>query len=143
MDPATLFTWANRLGLVGWVLLILLPRWRWTERVIQTAVLPLVFAGIYLVVIASSLGSAEGDFTTLAGVQQFFANPWVALGGWLHYLAFDLFTGSWEARDARRLGIPHLAVVPCLLLTLLLGPVGLLSYFILRWTTRRAFFMTT
>jgi len=80
------------------------------------------------------MGEAEGDFFTLAGVQQLFANPWAALAGWLHYLAFDLFIGSWEVRNARRVGIPHWQVIPCLFLTFMLGPVGLLVYFVLRWS---------
>ena len=54
------------------------------------------------------------------------------LAGWVHYLVFDLFVGSWEVSDARRLGIPHLFVVPCLILTFLLGPCGLLLYLAVR-----------
>ena len=46
----------------------------------------------------------------------------------MHYLAFDLFIGSWEVRDARRHGVPHVLVIPCLLMTFLLGPIGLLAY---------------
>jgi len=59
------------------------------------------------------------------------------LAGWVHYLAFDLFVGSWEARDALSHRIPHLAVIPCLLLTFLFGPAGLLLYLLLRFTLRR------
>ena len=54
------------------------------------------------------------------------------LAGWLHYLAFDLFVGSWEVRDSRRVGVHHLLVIPCLFLTLMMGPVGLLAYLVLR-----------
>ena len=52
-------------------------------------------------------------------------------------LAFDLFIGAWEVRDAQKHQVPHLAFVPCLLLTFLFGPVGLLLYFILRYAIRR------
>ncbi len=68
-----------------------------------------------------------------------FEEPEAVMAGWIHYLVFDLFIGAWEVRDARRLKIPHLAVVPCLVLTFMLGPVGLLLYLILRWSMRRAF----
>ena len=57
--------------------------------------------------------------------------------GWVHYLAFDLFVGSWQVRDAQERGIPHLAVVPSLILTFLFGPVGLLLYFIIRLAKTR------
>jgi hypothetical protein len=65
-------------------------------------------------------------------VQKLFADPWLLLAGWVHYLVFDLFIGSWEVRDAGRLGIPHLLVVPCLVLSFLFGPAGLLLYGIVR-----------
>jgi hypothetical protein len=61
----------------------------------------------------------------------------VLLAGWIHYLAFDLFVGSWEVRDAQRVGIHHLFVVPCLVLTVLFGPIGLLLYLLLRAALRR------
>ena len=63
--------------------------------------------------------------------------PRVALGGWVHYLAFDLFVGAWEVRTARAEGIPHWAVIPCLVLTFLFGPAGLLAFAILRFTLTR------
>jgi hypothetical protein len=63
-----------------------------------------------------------------------FDNPQIALAGWVHYLAFDLFIGGWEVRTAQREGIPHLAVLPCLVLTFLFGPVGLLLFLGLRFT---------
>ena len=60
-------------------------------------------------------------------------NPWLLLAGWLHYLAFDLLIGTWEVRDARERGIPHVVVVPCLVLTFMLGPAGWLLYLALRF----------
>jgi len=54
------------------------------------------------------------------------------LAGWVHYLAFDLFIGSWEVRDANRHGIPPWAIIPSLILTFLFGPMGLLLYFLIR-----------
>jgi ABA4-like protein len=54
------------------------------------------------------------------------------LAGWTHYLAFDLFIGGWEVRDAQARGIPHLLVVPALVLTFLFGPAGLLLYLAIR-----------
>ena len=69
----------------------------------------------------------------LAGAAAF-ANPWLLLAGWIHYLAFDLLTGVWEVRDAARRGVPHWLVVPCLALTFMLGPAGWLLYRAVRLT---------
>ena len=71
---------------------------------------------------------AEGGFSSLAGVAALFREPWLLLAGWVHYLAFDMLVGNWEVRDARSRGIPHLLVVPCLVLTFLFGPAGWLLY---------------
>jgi hypothetical protein len=84
------------------------------------------------VLIVQHFGRSDGGFGSLAEVTRLFANPAMLLAGWLHYLAFDLFLGAWEVRDAQRHGVPHLLVVPCLLLTFLLGPIGLLSYMVIR-----------
>jgi hypothetical protein len=58
--------------------------------------------------------------------------------GAYHYLAFDLFVGTWIARRAGELGPPHLAIVPVLALTFLFGPAGLLAFFVLRAVLRPA-----
>ena len=71
-------------------------------------------------------------------VAKLFSNRWLLLAGWIHYLAFDLFIGAWEVRDAQDLGISHFIVIPCLLLTFLFGPAGLLLYFVIRVARLRA-----
>ncbi len=121
------------------MLLIVAPRWKWTARLISSCSIPLPLACVYLWVIVTRFRSATGGFGSLAEVAQLFANPYLLLAGWIHYLAFDLFIGSWEVRDAQRVGIHHLWVVSCLLLTFFLGPIGLLLYFVLRWALRREF----
>jgi hypothetical protein len=78
------------------------------------------------------LPRAEGSFQTLRGVSMLFSNPWLLVAGWLHYLAFDLLTGTWEARDAVSRGVPRWLLVPCLFLTLMFGPTGWLLYMLIR-----------
>jgi hypothetical protein len=98
-----------------------------TDTVTGTIV-PLFFAVVYVAIVATRLADAEGGFSTLEGVATLFTNRWLLVAGWVHYLAFDLLIGTWEARDARQRGVPHLLLVPCLFLTLMLGPAGWLLY---------------
>jgi hypothetical protein len=126
-----IFSAASALAVLGWVLLILAPRWRATQ-VISGAAIPLAIAVVYLVLIVRYMPGASGGFGSLAEVAALFDTPGLLLAGWVHYLAFDLFIGSWEVRDAQRQRVPHLLVVPCLLLTFLLGPIGLLGYLLVR-----------
>jgi hypothetical protein len=141
MSPETIFSICTKLVLPGWLLLLFAPRWKWTARFIGAVLLPLALAGVYLFLVATHFGRTEGGFGSLAEVALLFRNPHNLLAGWIHYLAFDLFVGSWEVRDAQRLGIHHLVVVPCLVLTFIFGPVGLLLYFLLRFSIKREFFV--
>lgn len=137
MSPEKLFSLCGALVLPGWLLLVFLPRWRWTARLVCPVLIPLLLALVYLWLVATTFGRTPGDFGSLAGVSQLFQNPRALLAGWIHYLAFDLFIGSWEVRDAQRNGVHHLLVVPCLALTFLFGPVGLLLYFAIRAAVKR------
>ena len=68
-----------------------------------------------------------------------FSSPGALLGGWVHYLAFDLFVGAWMVRDAKRVEIPHLAIIIPLGLTFAAGPLGLLIYVAMRWFWKQRF----
>ncbi len=136
MTLESLFTLCTTSAMAGWLLLILVPRWPVTHWV-AGLVIPAAISVVYLVLIAAHMPGARGGFGSLAEVTELFSQPPLLLAGWVHYLAFDLFVGAWEARDARRHAVPHLLLVPCLFLTFMLGPIGLLAYLIVRGATRR------
>ena len=138
MTAEQVFSIANTIALLGWVVLAVFGPRRWAAPLVTGAILPLLFAVLYAGLIAVNIGKTEGSFSTLAGVAMLFSNPWLLLAGWVHYLAFDLFIGSWEVRDARSHSIPHWMVIPCLALTFFFGPVGLLLYFVLRFARTRS-----
>ncbi len=138
MTAEQVFSIANTVALLGWVVLAVFGPRRWAAPLVTGAILPLLFAVLYAGLIAVNFGKTEGSFNTLAGVGMLFSNPWLLLAGWVHYLAFDLFIGSWEVRDARSHGISHWMVIPCLALTFFFGPVGLLLYFLLRLAKTRS-----
>jgi hypothetical protein len=136
MNLDTLFTLLNTAVLPFWALLMIAPRWVWTDRLTHSVVIVSLYAPVYLWLLATAPGG-EGDFSSLDGVAALFTDRQAVLAGWIHYLVFDLFVGAWIARDAVRRGIHPLFVFPCLVLTLMLGPVGLGSYAALRGAMRR------
>ena len=138
MKAEQIFSIANMLAVVGWLLILILPRWKGTRFVVLSGVLPLLLAVAYLILIMLFFGKADGGFDSLASVMKLFTNEWAVLAGWIHYLAFDLFVGSWEVRDAQRNGISHFLVIPCLVLTFLFGPIGFLLYSVLRFFLARS-----
>lgn len=130
-NPDFLFSLANSLAMVGWALLVLAPRWHGTRVAVLSGALPLVLAAVYTGLIGYQTlahPAPDGGFGSLAQVAALFREPWALLAGWVHYLSFDLAVGAWETRDAHRRGVPHWALVPCLLATFMLGPLGLLLY---------------
>jgi hypothetical protein len=124
-----LFGLCNLFAMIGWVLLIVAPRWRWTERLVLTGAWSLLLAAVYVVLAAVYFAGAEGGFGSLTGVRTMFASDPVLLAGWVHYLAFDLYVGACEVKQARASGMPHLLLIPILLATFMLGPVGLALFF--------------
>ena len=132
MTAERIFGILNMLTLAAWLPLIFLPKARWASAVVPVVV-PCLLAVAYVMLIVASLPWGEGGFSSLAGVKALFENPWALVAGWAHYLAFDLFIGGWEVRDAQQRHIAHLHVVPALVLTFLFGPAGLLLYLAIRW----------
>jgi hypothetical protein len=135
MSPDDVFSIANLVALLSWLLLAVFPR-RAAGALTGTAI-PALFAAVYVALIVVRFGSTNGGFSSLPAVAALFSDPWLLLAGWIHYLAFDLFVGSWEVRDAQDRGIPHLLILPCLLLTFLFGPAGWMLYLIVRSARQR------
>jgi len=137
MTPEQIFSLANYVAMAGWLILILGSRTRWAATLVSGAILPLLLAVLYAGLVAAHWGETNGGFGSLAAVATLFSNSWLLLAGWVHFLAFDLFIGSWQVREARAHNVPIWAVVPCLLLTFLFGPAGLLAYFAIRFVRAR------
>ena len=137
MTPDQLFQFANPLALLGWSALLVAPVAPRAAQAVAAAAVPLLLSLAYTGLVLAFWSQAPGGFGSLAEVQTLFTHPQIALAGWLHYLAFDLFLGAWAVRTARAEGIPHWTVIPCLLLTFLFGPAGLLAFAIVRFTLVR------
>ncbi len=140
-EPSQLFALANSLALLAWAALIaalLVAPMR--ERVwTGTAVLiPALLAIAYVVLIVDGFVEAEGGgFGSIGEVRTLFASDAGLTAGWLHYLAFDLFVGTWISREGLNAGLPRLLIIPCLVLTFLFGPAGLLLFYALRLAVGR------
>jgi Domain of unknown function (DUF4281) len=132
VTPELAFSVLNLMTIGAWLPLLFLPKARWATTIVPVA-MPCLLGAIYVLLVAASLPWGDGGFGSLAAVAGLFRNPWALLAGWAHYLAFDLFIGGWQVRDAQARGVPHRLVVPALVLTFLFGPAGLLLYLAIRW----------
>ncbi|NNE69872.1 MAG: DUF4281 domain-containing protein [Rhodothermales bacterium] len=141
MDPAALFSFGSTLVLPGWLLLVFAPRWKWTTGLVTTVLIPVALGIVYIYLMATNFGNSEGGFGSLEEVTKLFSNPALVTAGWLHYLAFDMLVGSWIVRNATQNGVPHLLVIPCLVLCFLAGPVGYVLYLVIRAVKTREILM--
>ena len=129
-----IFRLSNVLVLPFWALVILLPRWRWTARIMRSPFVSGVPAVLYAVLVLSRLGSIWPAVSrpTLSGIAALLGSPAGATIAWVHFLAFDLFVGRWIYLDSQERGISAWLMAPVLFLTLMLGPAGFLLYLAVR-----------
>ena len=117
-----------------WLLMILLPFWRWTERIVKSPWIVigpvLLYAGLVLPNFAAIFAAVSNP--QLPQIAQLLGAPLGATIGWMHFLAFDLFVARWIYLDSRTHKITAWLVSPILYLVLMIGPVGLLGYLIVR-----------
>jgi len=127
-----IFIVVNAIVFPAWMLLVFAPRSAVTQRAVHAAFIPLVLGAIYtsglIIGIATDAMADGASFLSIAGVMALFDTRLIALNGWIHYLAFDLFVGAWIARDAVRRGITRALLIPSLLFTFIFGPLGLVIY---------------
>jgi hypothetical protein len=114
--------------------MILLPRWRWTGRIMRSPLVSAAPALIYAALVIPRVSTIWPAVArpTLTGVGALLSSPEGATIAWVHFLAFDLFVGRWMYLDSRERRLSPLLMAAILFLTLMLGPLGFLAYLLLR-----------
>ncbi|MBD2102209.1 ABA4-like family protein [Leptolyngbya sp. FACHB-261] len=137
LNLAQIFDFANLFVLPFWALMILLPGWGVTHRV-MSSYLPfaaLALAYLYLFVLAFDPNTAqELANPTLSTITQFFSSELVVAAGWVHFLVLDLFVGRHIYLEGQRTGVWTLH---SLVLCLFAGPLGLLSHIVTAWISQK------
>jgi hypothetical protein len=137
---ATLFDASFLLVAPFWLLMIALPGWSVTRRVIASPWIAAPAAALYVALVLPGLPGVLGAVSSpsLEAIAPLLGTPEGATVAWVHFLAFDLFVGRWVYLDARARGITPWLTSPLLLLTLMLGPTGLLGHLLVRGRFRAA-----
>lgn len=136
-----LFQLSNGLVMPFWLLMIVLPFWGWTKRIIRSPWIAAPAALLYAALVLPQLASLLAELANpqLAQIAAFLGTPAGATIGWAHLLAFDLFVGRWVYLDSRERNISAWLVSPILFVVLMFGPLGLLLYLVVRrFSTRQA-----
>jgi Domain of unknown function (DUF4281) len=134
----TVFSLANTMTLIAWLGLGF-AIWRrndWLRDQLFARFVPLGLALLYTALIVLFIGSGQGGFDSLANVKMLFTSDWLALAGWVHYLAFDLFVGCWIEARVMEQGLSRWWLVGLLPLTFMFGPMGLVALEAVKLFTR-------
>ncbi len=137
MTISQLFDNANIFVLPFWAMMILVPNWGITRRVMESYLPFVALAFLYIYLFVNSItpeSAAALSNPQLADIAQFFADENVAATGWVHFLVMDLFVGRWIYWEGQRSGV---WTIHSLVLCLFAGPLGLLSHILTAWITQR------
>ncbi|MEL6385352.1 MAG: ABA4-like family protein [Cyanobacteria bacterium J06626_18] len=139
-DLDRIFQVANLFVLPFWALMVLVPNWSVTQRVMQSYVPFAALASLYVYLFVTLDGSVLEAFSDpqleLSGLAGMFANSQVMATGWVHFLVMDLFVGRWIYLQGQANGI---FTRHSLALCLFAGPLGLLTHFFTNAITQRFF----
>ena len=136
MNITDLFNVANLFVLPFWALMILLPNWNITRKVMESYLPFVVLAGAYLYLFVVSItpeNAAALSNPQLADIARFFSNETAAATGWIHFLVMDLFVGRWIYWEGQKTGI---WTIHSIALCLFAGPLGVLSHIFTYWITK-------
>lgn len=141
MSADAIFQTCSTIAMIGWLVLIVIsPFWGSFDKFL-IGVIILLFALTYGWLVMQTFSPGDfAKFGSLDGVMDLFTNRTLVTAGWIHYLAFDLFVGIWIKKNGLKYNINHLILIPCLLLTFMLGPLGLLLYLVIRTIKTRQYF---
>ena len=133
-----IYIYSNYSILPFWVMLILIPNSRFTQIIINSIIIPLILASAYVYVLNQAILMDEtiSDifklYLSIDNLYTIFATESFLLIFWIHFLAVNLFLGSWVSRDAFKYNIPKKITVFPLILIYLTGPLGLVLYWLFR-----------
>ena len=134
----TLYMWINLGVLPFWFILIVFPQSH-LSRIFVTSVFPFfILSGVYIFILYKSylIGyDFDGNFTLYLGLSELsrlFEDHLYIMVFWTHFIAINLFIGGWIVKDSQKFSINKVLMALPLIVTYLIGPIGLLFYWIIR-----------
>ena len=134
----TIYLWLNYGVIPIWIVLIFFPNSKLNQIFISSIFLPLIFSIIYIYFIYQLIYLNENIITSfnlylgIIELTDLFSNERFLLLFWIHFLAINLFLGSWVSRDSIKYNIPKFFSGLSLILIYFIGPIGLVIYWFVR-----------
>tara|TARA_Y100000591_G_C21451705_1_gene506467 strand:+ start:81 stop:554 length:474 start_codon:yes stop_codon:yes gene_type:complete len=133
-----LYLWVNIGVLPFWFLIIFFPQSNLC-KFLATSILPiLLLSGTYLFIIYKAyLGSFDFSenfnlYLGLGFISELFSKEYYILMFWTHFVSINLFVGGWILKDSSKFSVNKFLLAFPLIITYLIGPVGILLYWVIR-----------
>ena len=133
-----LYMWINLGVLPFWFILIVFPQSH-LSRIFVASIFPFfILSGIYFFILYNSylIGYVfNGNFTLYLGLSELsrlFEDHLYIMIFWTHFIAINLFIGGWIVKDSQKFSINKVLMAVPLIMTYLIGPIGLILYWIIR-----------
>ena len=134
----TLYMWINLGVLPFWFILIMFPQSH-LSRIFVTSIFPFfTLSGVYIFILYKSYLTGydfDGNFTLYLGLRELsrlFEDHLYIMIFWTHFIAINLFIGGWIVKDSQKFSINKVLLAIPLIVTYLIGPIGLFLYWIIR-----------
>ena len=133
-----IYLWTNFRVIPFWLMLIIIPNSKVTQILVNSIILPLILSATYVYVVYQAILLDEPLldifklYLSSDNLYTVFATENFLLIFWIHFIALNLFLGSWVSRDGVKYNIPQRLVLIPLILIYFTGPLGLVLYWLLR-----------
>ncbi len=139
MTPTDVFSIANLVAMLMWILMIFTPKWKATRFLMDYKVIPILLSVVYAIyIIQAIMVGGMMDFGSLESVMALFTEENAVLAGWVHYLAFDLLVGMWILDQNKELGINHYLSQCQDLMEKIVQEIGFLLFMIIKFFKTRS-----
>ena len=133
-----LYFWVNLGVLPFWLILIFFPSSN-INKFFVTSILPiLLLSGAYIFALYKSYLNSY-DFISnfelylnMSNLSNLFSNNLFLILFWIHFVSINLFVGGWIVKDSQKLYINKILVAFPLIITYLIGPLGVFIYWLIR-----------
>ena len=133
-----LYFWVNLGILPFWLTLIFFPQSNFTKYFF-TSIFPIILlGGSYIFVIYKAyLNAYDFDsnfelYLSISNLSNLFTSNTFLILFWIHFVSINLFVGGWIVRDSQKLLIGKILVAVPLIITYLIGPLGIFVYWLIR-----------
>ncbi len=133
-----LYFWVNLGVLPFWFILIFLPQSN-ICRIFTTSIFPiLLLSGAYifmLYVMFQNNYDFLSNFELYLGINRLtdlFSNNSFLIIFWIHFVSINLFVGGWIVKDSLKFNMNKVLLFFPLIITYLIGPLGIVVYWIIK-----------